>query len=717
MRAAVTSDRSHVRAAYDACVPAPDEVIAGKYRLVSLLGEGGMGAVWIAENVVLHKRVALKLLRAASDGDRALPAEHVDRFLREATLASRVRHPAIVQVHDAGVDHGVPWIAMELLAGESLSARLTRGPLTSAELVVYVLPIVDALAALHEHGIVHRDLKPDNVFLERCADAVVRPKLLDFGIAKQQSLAPLTKTGTVIGTAYYLSPEQARGSRDLDGRSDLYAIGVVLFEALSGSYPYEAQSLTELIAKMFTEPPRDLVSLAPATSPALAAVVRQCLEREPAARPATARSLYVQLARALGTDVRDVATAPTMQAPSSPPPIAVIGSPAPAHSVRGPGPLPFGSSGASTLGRAVPGISPSAGVAGPEGLGRLAMRHGWWLALLVLFPCCCCWGSQLLRACASVGAGAVGSLGLQWGGSAPLAIDVDGHGPTDAVGTIVRVEGMEAAAHLAAIDGANGSLIWESERVPTPSLAGTLGLTDDGEIVVLAGPESDALTFDRRDGTILGRASLRDRAQGLCRPEEGGLAIAIAGGQFAPLDAAGRIGAPQRGDCPRASSESVGFGPGPHTSAFVPADDVALEAPGMEVRSVVRHVSAPLVVGLGWRASGTDVPMIAIVHEGTLVAVTDITDRDPLSTRSGAPGPLLLGGPRVIAFYSRTTARSIASFDVTTGARVFDVDLRSTRMTMGGAAASTDRIWCASSHVLDAYDATTGEHIVRVGHD
>jgi serine/threonine-protein kinase len=308
----------------------PSSILGGKYRLVRPLGKGGMGEVWVAENAVLHKRVALKVI---ADEAAASPFA-VERFLREAVTASRVHHPAIVEIHDAGVDQGVPWMAMELLEGESLADRIARRPLSVREAMQLLLPVVDALAALHDAGVIHRDLKPDNIFLEAAADGTTRPKLLDFGIAKSATLTRMTQTGELVGTGHYLSPEQARGARDVDARSDLYAMGVVFFESLSGRTPYEAESLPELIAKLFTEPPRSLVRLAPHVPESLARLVHRCLEREPAARPHDARTLATQLraattssvpppiprhVRALAATAR-IPAPPVAPVPSTPPP-------------------------------------------------------------------------------------------------------------------------------------------------------------------------------------------------------------------------------------------------------------------------------------------------------------------------------------------------------------------------------------------------------------
>jgi serine/threonine protein kinase len=253
------------------------EILAGKYRIESLLGEGGMGAVYLATNTVLQKKVALKVMNTRF---AAVPAA-VERFLREAVAASRVSHPSIVQVFDAGEHDRAPWIAMEFLEGESLGARLERGPMSLEEVLKMASGVLSALAEVHEEGIIHRDLKPDNIFLAKARGVEWIPKVLDFGVAKDTSesqLSKLTATGAVVGTAYYLSPEQAKGLADIDARTDVYAMGVVLFECLSGEMPYLADTITQLIAKMFTENPRALHEVAPHVPRPIADVVSTCID-------------------------------------------------------------------------------------------------------------------------------------------------------------------------------------------------------------------------------------------------------------------------------------------------------------------------------------------------------------------------------------------------------------------------------------------------------
>ncbi|MCA9609551.1 MAG: serine/threonine protein kinase, partial [Myxococcales bacterium] len=175
--------------------------VAGKYRIERLLGEGGMGTVYVAVNERLHKEVALKVLAEAVAGS----PEATERFMREAIAASRVKHPGIVEVFDADVHEGQPWIAMELLSGESLGERLERGPLPLAEALDVVIEALGVLDLVHQAGIVHRDLKPDNLFLDHQGDGRRRVKVLDFGIAKIHGgeLGQKTKTGMAMGTPFF----------------------------------------------------------------------------------------------------------------------------------------------------------------------------------------------------------------------------------------------------------------------------------------------------------------------------------------------------------------------------------------------------------------------------------------------------------------------------------------------------------------------------------
>ncbi len=304
------------------------DILAGKYRIERLLGEGGMGSVYVAMNQVLQKRVALKVMSERFASVNAA----VERFLREAVAASRVSHASIVQVFDAGDYEGKPWIAMELLEGESLGERLERGPLSVAEALKMADGALSALAEVHEEGIIHRDLKPDNIFLAKTRGGDWVPKVLDFGVAKDTSdgqLSKLTATGAVVGTAHYLSPEQAKGLSDIDARADVYAMGVVLFESLSGRMPYEADTITQLIAKMFTEEPRKLDEVAPHVPRAIADVITTCLDQDRQKRFQTARALLGALRSTASVVVSVPRTVPWTTTSSSPVSSPSIVSPSP----------------------------------------------------------------------------------------------------------------------------------------------------------------------------------------------------------------------------------------------------------------------------------------------------------------------------------------------------------------------------------------------------
>jgi len=231
-------------------------VIDGKYRLEGLLGEGGMGAVWWAHHLQLDLPVAVKLLRAGPDMKTLS-----ERFKLEARAAARLVHPAIVRVFDIDtMESGEPFIVMELLAGENLADLLDRGRLSAVSAVQLLLPIAEALALAHAKGIVHRDLKPGNVFLAQDGERM-QPKLLDFGIAKLTTPEPsgsLTDTGVSVGSPDYMSPEQARGSRDVDYRADIWSFSVALYEAVTGDTPFEGDNYNALMRAIVEDEPRPL---------------------------------------------------------------------------------------------------------------------------------------------------------------------------------------------------------------------------------------------------------------------------------------------------------------------------------------------------------------------------------------------------------------------------------------------------------------------------
>ncbi|HEX6243063.1 MAG TPA: serine/threonine-protein kinase, partial [Polyangiales bacterium] len=231
-------------------LPEGTQVLAGRYKLLAPLKRGGMGKLWSAEHLTLHSKVAIKLL----DDELLARPDAVTRFVREARAAATIRSPHIVQILDVGVEQGVPFIAMELLQGESLAERIERvGALTPAETARILTQVARGLTRAHSAGLVHRDLKPSNVFLERNEEEE-NVKILDFGVAK--ALVPgfdnesgATRTGALIGSPHYMSPEQAEASEALDHRTDVWSFGVVAFECLTGKRPFDQISLgSQLLA-------------------------------------------------------------------------------------------------------------------------------------------------------------------------------------------------------------------------------------------------------------------------------------------------------------------------------------------------------------------------------------------------------------------------------------------------------------------------------------
>ena len=270
--------------------------VAGKYRVDRMIGRGGMGAVYQAANLAIGKRVALKFLdrEAAQDQKACL------RFQREAEAAGMAESAHIVQIFDSGVtDAGLPFLVMELLTGEDLRARLSReGRLDVASALRIVSQVLRALLCAHEAGIVHRDLKPDNVFLCARDDDPSFVKLVDFGISKVARTRPadtLTHRGTVLGTAYYMSPEQAQSFADIDGRTDLFSVGAILFEMLSGQPPHRAPTYEAILIAICTHDAPDVRSLSPEVPAAVAALVARALQRDREQRFQSAREFLTAI--------------------------------------------------------------------------------------------------------------------------------------------------------------------------------------------------------------------------------------------------------------------------------------------------------------------------------------------------------------------------------------------------------------------------------------
>ncbi|HVK63183.1 MAG TPA: protein kinase [Polyangium sp.] len=278
------------------------DVLDGKYRVLRVLGKGGMGVIVAAVHMELGHRVALKfLLKSAMQNE-----EVVARFAREARAAAMIQNEHATRVLDIGrLPSGQPYMVLELLEGSDLGAHVARnGPLPIEDAVTYVLEACEAIAEAHSLGIVHRDLKPDNLFLARRPDGSRTVKVLDFGISKlsvdnetsPERGAPLTTTSAVIGSPMYMSPEQLRATRDADPRSDIWSIGVTLYELIAGEGPFPWQSLPELCAAILKDPPTPLRARLPDAPPELDAALLRCLQKNPGDRYANIAELAVTLA-------------------------------------------------------------------------------------------------------------------------------------------------------------------------------------------------------------------------------------------------------------------------------------------------------------------------------------------------------------------------------------------------------------------------------------
>jgi serine/threonine protein kinase len=258
----------------------------GNYRVTSLLGEGGMGVVYLAQHPVFGRKVAIKLLHAVLARDPDIVA----RFFNEARAIHMVAHENIVEILDFGqTADGQPYFIMEYLSGESLTEAIARGPMTPEQVEAIGVQMCRALGAAHAKGIVHRDLKPHNVQLVIKADGALQVKILDFGVAKilaspDGASSVKTRTGSLMGTPLYMSPEQCKGAGILDHRTDIYSLGVILFEMISGRPPFNAEGVGELFAKHMLEDPPQLLDFAPNAPAHVAAAVMKSLAKDPAAR-------------------------------------------------------------------------------------------------------------------------------------------------------------------------------------------------------------------------------------------------------------------------------------------------------------------------------------------------------------------------------------------------------------------------------------------------
>jgi serine/threonine-protein kinase len=280
------------------------QTLMGKLQVIRLLGEGGMGAVYEVEHLITRHHRALKVMHQSYSAS----TETVARFIREAGVAGTLKTPHVVETYDAGqLEDGSPYVLMELLHGHTFAALVDDGPrLSPGRVVGIVCQVLEGLAVAHDAGIVHRDIKPDNVFVSEDDRGRERVRILDFGISKfadtgRNSFSgagfdgTLTSDHTVMGTPYYMSPEQATGAKLVDERSDLYSIGVMLYEGLAGERPFDAQNMAQLVIKIHAGEYKQLREAAPHVSPELATLVEGAMHRDAAQRPASARTLLAAL--------------------------------------------------------------------------------------------------------------------------------------------------------------------------------------------------------------------------------------------------------------------------------------------------------------------------------------------------------------------------------------------------------------------------------------
>jgi serine/threonine protein kinase len=270
----------------------------GPYEIVAPLGAGGMGEVYRARDPRLERIVAIKILPSRL----SLDPTRKQRFEREAKTISALNHPHICVLHDVGSQNGIDYLVMECLEGETLSKRLEKGPLPLEQLLKLGAQIADALDKAHRSGVVHRDLKPDNVML-----TAMGAKLLDFGLAKPAAplvseatltaatkQSPVTEQGTIVGTFHYMSPEQVEG-KELDGRSDIFSLGAVLYEMLTGQKAFQGKSQLSVVSAILEKEPASITTIKPMTPPALDHAIRRCLAKDPEERWQMARDLAFEL--------------------------------------------------------------------------------------------------------------------------------------------------------------------------------------------------------------------------------------------------------------------------------------------------------------------------------------------------------------------------------------------------------------------------------------
>jgi len=310
-------------------------VLDERYEVVGVIGQGGMGTVYEAKHLTIGRMVALKVLKP----ENAQKPDAIARLRHEARIVSQLGHPNICEVFDIGqLANGTPYLVMERLRGQTLAQRIQEGePLGVNELVEVIVQVLAGLETAHRKNVIHRDMKPDNIFLADRASGIVA-KILDFGISKamvpDEQAHHLTRTGMVMGTPYYMAPEQAMGERSLDGRVDIWGVGICFFEALTGKRPFVAKNYNALLVQILTVPIPSIRSLRGDVSPALATVIERSLEKRREQRYQTARELSDALTpfRKMRVQARRSTAPPKARSGVTPAPAPANPIPRPANS-------------------------------------------------------------------------------------------------------------------------------------------------------------------------------------------------------------------------------------------------------------------------------------------------------------------------------------------------------------------------------------------------
>jgi serine/threonine-protein kinase len=365
---------------------APGQILAEKYRVERVLGRGGMGVVVEAQHLVLRERVALKFLLSGY----AMQPDAAGRFLREAQAAAKIKSLHVARVSDVGtLPGGAPYMVMEFLEGQDLCQLVkTRGALAFEDAIDFVIQGCEAIAEAHAHGIIHRDIKPANLFLTRHPDGTPLIKVLDFGISKfkGEGADDLTRTKAMMGSALYMSPEQMQQTRSVDHRTDIYALGITLYELLSATQPFRADTLPQLCMAVCTGQPTPLREVRPDVPPALAEVIATAYRRDPDYRYPTVAAFVLALApfapRRCQPTIERIArlggVSPHLEpaVPPAPPTVTEVWTPALGPSVQPTG-LPFAPAGSAVPGRISTAAGMSFGMPPPAPKKTL----GLWLAL------------------------------------------------------------------------------------------------------------------------------------------------------------------------------------------------------------------------------------------------------------------------------------------------------------------------------------------------